>query len=97
MAWCILSPFHTLSPTAFEPAEYGGFTLAGNAGNLRHLEPLFRREQHHLGTRPQPRRLGGAVQAVKEFTLRWRQWRYVDRSHTPNIPSFVETFVVVLR
>jgi hypothetical protein len=94
---CILEPFNTFGQLTFEPAEHGSLTLAGNEGNLWDLEPLFRREQNHLGPPPQPECLDDAVQSVTLCTLRWRQRWFVDRSYPIRIPSFVETFVRVLR
>ena len=53
-ARCILQPFETLGPIAFEPPEHRGLTFADNDGNLGDLESLFRREQDHLGTLADP-------------------------------------------
>lgn len=60
-AGCIWQPFKALGYITLEPAGHGGLTLTDNAGNRWDLEALFQREQIYLGTRPQPRSLGGTV------------------------------------
>jgi hypothetical protein len=91
-----LSPFNTLGPIAFEPAEHGGLTLADNGGNLWDLEPLFRREEDQRRAGPQPRIFGGAIQVLEFFGLSGGQSWSLAGLPVSSLPSFVETFVGVL-
>jgi hypothetical protein len=50
-----------LGPVACVPAQHRRFGLTNDGRDLGHREPLFGREGNHLGARPQPRILGGAI------------------------------------